>query len=127
MAILGIGVDVVHVPRILALIQRRGPEPFAARILSSLEMQDWRALRSSDLLVQARFLAVRWSLKEAGYKALYPADMPTWKEFSVLRHVKKPVLLYKPKGVSATAQAAFHCSVSHDGGYVFSTVLVEQC
>ncbi|GJE84600.1 4'-phosphopantetheinyl transferase [Phanerochaete sordida] len=125
MAILGIGVDVVHVPRIAALIRRRGTEPLAARILSPRELDDWRAVR--DLSAQTRFLAVRWSVKEAAYKALFPVDRPTWKEFSVSRlQGNKPTLLYKPTRHSAASQAIFHCSVSHDGDYVFSTVLVEQ-
>jgi holo-[acyl-carrier protein] synthase len=58
MAILGIGVDIVHVPRILALIQRRKPENLATRILSKRELADWREL-PQDLTVQARFLAGR--------------------------------------------------------------------
>lgn len=127
MAILGVGVDVVHLPRILALVQRRGAEALASRILSPPEMQEWQAKRASDVSVHARFLAVRWSLKEAAYKALYPADRPTWKEFAVSRlNHAKPVLVYTPKGVSTAAQASFHCSVSHDGDYVFSTVIAEQ-
>jgi holo-[acyl-carrier protein] synthase len=73
------------------------------------------------------FTVHRWCLKEAGYKALYPAYRPTWKEFTVLRiDNKKPLLAYIPKGCNTFVAATFHCSVSHDGDYVFSTVLAER-
>lgn len=59
MTILGIGVDVVHVTRILALINRRSPKLLAIRILSAKEMEEWGDVGSADITSQARFLAVR--------------------------------------------------------------------
>lgn len=60
MSILGMGVDVVYVPRILALIHRRGSHKFASRILSPQELSDWNALPPSMVpFARARFLAVR--------------------------------------------------------------------
>ena len=60
MAILGIGVDVVHLPRILALLNRRRPDRFASRILSATEYGQWQALQISDARDRAQFLAVRY-------------------------------------------------------------------
>lgn len=40
--ILGIGVDIVHLPRIAALIKRRGPQVLAKRILSSHEHNEFK-------------------------------------------------------------------------------------
>ena len=60
MAILGIGVDVVHAPRIAALLSRRCPQRFAARMLSHEELAQWESLSTSDLLGRVRFLAVRY-------------------------------------------------------------------
>ena len=60
MAILGIGVDVVHLPRILALLNRRRPDRFASRILSTTEYGQWQALQISDAQDRAQFLAVRY-------------------------------------------------------------------
>lgn len=56
MAILGIGADIVYIPRFLALIQRRSPSALARRILSQPELEDWNTTRSDH----ARFLAVRY-------------------------------------------------------------------
>jgi hypothetical protein len=56
MGILGVGVDLLHSPRITQLLNRRGPTRFASRVLSLEEISQWKALPTSD---QARFLAVR--------------------------------------------------------------------
>ena len=62
MAILGIGVDIVHLPRILALLNRRSPDRFAFRILSTTEYDQWHALQISDAQDRAQFLAVRYQI-----------------------------------------------------------------
>jgi len=58
MSILGIGVDLVHVPRIAALLARRNPRHFARKVLSQKELQEWDSLQL-DVTQQTRFLAVR--------------------------------------------------------------------
>jgi 4'-phosphopantetheinyl transferase superfamily len=58
MGILGIGVDVVFVPRITSLISRRGAPRLASRILSVPELSDWNASPPAN---QNRFLAVRYA------------------------------------------------------------------
>src|ERR1700692_2201632 len=116
MGILGIGVDLVYLPRITSLISRRGTPRLASRILSSHELLDWN---SSCLASQDRFLAVRcvltphrvfhalltesprlyrWAVKEAAYKALYPVVRPKWKELTYcgLRDSMKPTVEYYP-------------------------------
>lgn len=61
MAILGIGVDVVHIPRIAALLNRRGSQKLATRILSLEEFTQWKSLPQSDALSETRFFAVRYA------------------------------------------------------------------
>ncbi|KAJ3741207.1 4'-phosphopantetheinyl transferase [Lentinula detonsa] len=127
MTILGVGTDIAQIPRILSLIRRRSPEQLAYRILSEVELGHWGASRSgSDIKRDAQFLAVRWALKEAAYKALYPTYRPTWKDLAyyplgAIEPGSKPHLSYKYQ-----SNMALHCSVSHDGDYVFSTVIAEQ-
>jgi len=128
MSVLGIGVDVVYFPRVAALISRRGQERLAKRILSSEELSDWRA----KALEPARFLAVRFSAKEAAYKALYPEVRPSWKEltfrgFGELFPGSKPTLLYEPFVPSdGTKVGRMHVSISHDGDYIMSMVVAEN-
>ncbi|KAJ7095321.1 4'-phosphopantetheinyl transferase superfamily [Mycena belliarum] len=118
MSILGIGVDVVYVPRIAALLKRY-PHRLASRILSPQEAAQ------SHLLADPTFIAVRWAVKEAAYKALYPHLRPTWKDLTYrgLDNGHKPVLLYYPKDNGNLGE--IHVSVSHDGDYVFASVLVQ--
>ncbi|OCH93659.1 4'-phosphopantetheinyl transferase [Obba rivulosa] len=133
MGILGIGVDLIHVPRIVSLLNRRTPGRLAARILSDEELALWKDIPPGDSARRTRFLAVRWSVKEAAYKGLYPYLQPTWKELT-LRGLEggpsgqKPVLLYSPllPGAGGSPVGRLHASVSHDGEYVFATVLVEE-
>jgi len=64
--ILGIGVDMVQIPRIEGVWRRHGPR-FVARILTPLEQQQWRGKTEGAAL---RFLATRFAAKEACVKAL---------------------------------------------------------
>ncbi|GBE79239.1 Putative holo-[acyl-carrier-protein] [Sparassis crispa] len=130
MGILGIGVDILHVPRLVSLIERRTDKRVAARILSNQEFAVWETLPSSDHVRRTRFLAVRWCIKEAAYKAIYPLARPTWKDltFHGLQAGKndtKPTLEYRFTS-SSPALGKIHVSVSHDGDYVFTAVLVED-
>ncbi|KAF7313747.1 4'-phosphopantetheinyl transferase [Mycena chlorophos] len=117
MTILGHGVDVVFVPRIAALL-KRFPQRLPAKILSPEETTDEH--RPED----PQFIAVRWAVKEAAYKAVYPYHRPTWKDFSYrsLRENRKPELRFHP---SSSRVGNIHVSVSHDGDYVFASVIVE--
>ncbi|KAJ7179930.1 4'-phosphopantetheinyl transferase superfamily [Mycena crocata] len=120
MGVLGIGVDVVHVPRIAALLHRY-PQRLASRILSRNEVMQ------QELLSDPKFIAVRWAVKEAAYKALYPHHRPTWKDLTYygFKNGRKPVLLYDPPRRHGIGLGDIHVSVSHDGEYVFASVLVE--
>lgn len=69
MCILGIGVDVVHVPRIAALLSRY-PQRLASRILSPQEAVQ------SDMLADPTFIAVRYDglANTTGQRLLYSLD-----------------------------------------------------
>ncbi|KAI0049600.1 4'-phosphopantetheinyl transferase, partial [Auriscalpium vulgare] len=126
MGILGIGVDIVHLPRIIALMARRSPIALATRILSRSELLVWTALSDTDH--RNRYIATRWAAKEAAYKACFPVIKPTWKEFSIHKHEPsaKPSLIYHPFHVpNAQRMGNKHVSISHDGEYVIATVLIE--
>jgi holo-[acyl-carrier protein] synthase len=61
MTILGLGVDLVHLPRIATLLARRDADKFARRILSEAETLQWKVL-VNDATKRAQFLAVRYVL-----------------------------------------------------------------
>lgn len=67
-------------------------------------------------------------MKESAYKAVYPYARPTWKDFTF--HplspdgAEKPMLQYHTRH-PIQGSWNFHASVSHDGDFVFTTVIVE--
>jgi len=57
--LLGIGIDVVHLPRIAAIFKKYSGHKFASRILSERELEQWNCLRDTSERRQIQFLAVR--------------------------------------------------------------------
>ena len=68
-----------------------------------------------------RFLTVRWAVKEAAYKALFPLYRPTWKDLTVSKDCGKPSLKFEN-----CPRVKLHASVSHDGEYTVANVLAEH-
>jgi len=140
MGIIGIGIDILHTPRIASLVTRRTPTKLAKRILSSSELREWETLfpqisplpvptpeSSLDAIMSEkwfRFLTVRWAMKEAAYKALFPLHKPTWKDVTVSKTRAdggKPILRFE-----GSAKVTLYTSVSHDGEYTVANVLAEH-
>ncbi|KAF9106300.1 hypothetical protein BGX27_009244 [Mortierella sp. AM989] len=128
MTILGIGVDILHLPRMERILLRR-PSRIITRVLTNIEQQEFRALQESvggkinhqDLV---KFVGARWALKEACYKAMFPHHKLTWQDVSVLKENGKPCLDIPEKtrfGIGKT-----HATVSHDGEYLIGQVLFES-
>lgn len=155
--ILGVGIDLLHLPRLVGLVRRQGgPSRLARRILSPLELAEFEAFSGSSKAAGPndqgnasatllKYLAVRWTAKEAAYKALYPHLKLTWKDVSVVKtgesvsatdegnvlvddRGKKPALTFHRSvpGTKACENVKMHLSVSHDGDYVTSIVVAEQ-
>ncbi|CAK9780952.1 unnamed protein product [Cutaneotrichosporon oleaginosum] len=113
--LLGLGVDLLSVPRLEALISRRTAHRLAERICSPRELDAFVSLPSryhdpSTLQAQqTRFLASRsWAAKEAAYKAL--PRWPTgwgWKNLDLQYTARgSPMLeLVPPQGRDAEAVA----------------------
>jgi len=126
MAILGIGVDVLHLPR---LTRHLADNRLARRILSPQELREYLALPKEDHGRRIHFLGVRWAVKEAVYKAVYPSLKPTWQDFTLRKCAgnPKPDLVYHPGDDALSPRLGrIHTSASHDQDYVFATVIVEH-
>ncbi|KAG9317539.1 4'-phosphopantetheinyl transferase [Chiua virens] len=134
MTIHGIGVDLLFVPRMVGLVRRRGTDKLASRILSPSERIVFRrdlVEHATSMDAATRFLGVRWAVKEAAYKALYPLR-PTWKELTYTtfdpQTGSKPVLVFHPNSdvTMSNQRPKLHVSVSHDGEYIFAHVVAED-
>jgi holo-[acyl-carrier protein] synthase len=93
--IYGIGTDIVQISRIEAALARIG-ERFAAKILGPQEMLKYQARRAKNEVRGLRFLATRFSAKEAFSKAIgLGMRMPmTWRSAQMLNAPSgKPVIV----------------------------------
>ena len=128
--IYGIGTDICDIRRIRAVLDKHG-ERFAARILSADEMALWRTRSAKVAERGVRYLATRFSAKEAFSKAVgLGMRMPmTWRlcEISKAQSGKPSVVLhgvlkewFEAKGLTAQV------SVSDETDYAISFVIVES-
>jgi holo-[acyl-carrier-protein] synthase len=128
--IFGIGTDICDVRRIRASLERHG-ERFARRILADGELATWRARSTRWPERGVRYLASRFSAKEAFSKAVgLGMRMPmTWRSCEVAKLPSgQPVLVlhgalkdwFDARGLVA------HVSVTDETDYAASFVVVER-
>jgi hypothetical protein len=113
MTVLGIGVDLVHLPRFAAFVSRRTPARVAKRILSAREHADFAHVcgHSPDPQSEriARFLAVRCARKQSY----------AWVHVNVLSQLG---------GEGGCIQGAFPpCSADMDEAYLYQHQCNERC
>ncbi len=128
--IYGIGTDICDVRRIEGSLERHG-ERFAQRVLADGELATWRARSARWPERGVRFLATRFSAKEAFSKAIgMGMRMPmTWRACEVANLPSgQPTLVlhgalkewFDARGLRA------HLSVTDESDYAASFVVVER-
>ena len=128
--IYGIGTDICDIRRIRASLDKHG-ERFAQKVLSDNEMQTYRARSERWSERGVRYVATRFSAKEAFSKAIgLGMRMPmTWRLCEVAKLSSgQPTLVlhgvlkewFEAKGLSA------HVSVSDESDYATSYCVVEK-
>ena len=127
--IYGIGTDICDVRRIRASVERHG-ERFAAKVLSDAELKTWKARSARWPERGLRYLATRFSAKEAFSKAIgMGMRMPmTWRLCEIANERSgKPVIVlhgelkawFDDKGLQA------HITVTDETDYAASFCVVE--
>ncbi|MBX3601757.1 MAG: holo-ACP synthase [Rubrivivax sp.] len=127
--IVGIGTDLCDLRRITATWERRG-ERFAERILGPGELQVFHARLARAPARGVRFLATRFSAKEAFSKAIgLGIRMPmTWRACEILNEPGgKPVIRLSGElaGWFAARGWVAHVSVTDETDYAAAYVVVE--
>lgn len=128
--IYGIGTDICDIRRIRASLEKHG-ERFAQKVLSDNEMQTYRARSERWPERGVRYVATRFSAKEAFSKAIgMGMRMPmTWRlcEVAKLPSGQPTIVLhgvlkawFEDKGLTA------HISVSDESDYATSYCVVEK-
>ena len=127
--IYGIGTDICDVRRIRASLDKHG-ERFAHKVLSDAELATWRARSARWPERGLRYLATRFSAKEAFSKAIgLGMRMPMSWRLCELRNLPsgQPVIVlhgglkdwFEARGLSA------HISVTDESDYAASFCVVE--
>ena len=127
--IYGIGTDICDVRRIRASVERHG-ERFAAKVLSDAELDTWKARSARWPERGLRYLATRFSAKEAFSKAIgLGMRMPmSWKlcEIANERSGKPVIVLHGELKTWFEAQGLqAHITVTDETDYAASFCVVE--
>jgi holo-[acyl-carrier protein] synthase len=128
--IFGIGTDLCDVRRIEATLQRRG-DRFAERVLGPAELQVFHARRARAPARGVRFLATRFSAKEAFSKAIgmgirWPM---TWRACEILNEASGKPFVRLSGELAQWCEArslVAHVTVTDESDYVASFVVIES-
>jgi holo-[acyl-carrier protein] synthase len=128
--IYGIGTDICDIRRISSTLERRG-ERFAERVLGPAELQVFHARRARVALRGVRFLATRFSAKEAFSKAigLGIRTPMTWRSCECLNEASgKPVIRLSGELLAwfDARQLVAHVTVTDETDYAAAFVVVER-
>jgi holo-[acyl-carrier-protein] synthase len=125
--IYGIGTDICDVRRIRASLDKHG-DRFAAKVLSDAEFKTWKTRSARWPERGVRYLATRFSAKEAFSKAIGLGMPMTWKlcEIANERSGKPTIVLHGGlkewfEGKALTA----HITVTDETDYAASFCVVE--
>ena len=128
--IFGVGTDLCDVRRIRAVLARRG-DAFAERVLGAHEIEVFRNRRAQLEERGVRYLATRFSAKEAFSKAigLGMRTPMTWRGCEIAKQPsgKPEIRLHGALAAWFSARGLrAHVSVSDEADYAASFVVVEQ-
>ncbi|TQK08224.1 holo-ACP synthase [Herbaspirillum sp. SJZ107] len=128
--IYGIGTDIVQISRVEAALARSG-QRFAEKILGLQELDKYHARRAKNEVRGLRFLATRFSAKEAFSKAIgLGMRMPmTWRSAQMLNAPSgKPVIVCSGalEEFMRTHRLTAQVTISDEADYGVAFVIVTQ-
>jgi len=128
--IYGIGTDIVQISRVEAALARSGPR-FAEKILGPQELEKYHARRARSEVRGLRFLATRFSAKEAFSKAIgLGMHMPmTWRSAEIVNAPGgKPVIVCSGalEAFMRENRLSAQVTISDEADYGVAFVIVTQ-
>lgn len=128
--IYGIGTDIVQISRVKAALERSGPR-FAEKILGPEELVKYHARRAKNEVRGLRFLATRFSAKEAFSKAIgLGLRMPmTWRSAQMLNAPGgRPIIVCSGalEEFMRTHRLTAQVTISDEADYGVAFVIVTQ-
>ncbi|UZJ55306.1 hypothetical protein CBS101457_004626 [Exobasidium rhododendri] len=159
-AIVGIGVDTIFLPRLVTLLTRHSKrlqvaatssstisplalasQQLARRISHDWELSEWKTKFDDDnkgrktiSTKEISWLAARWTVKEAAFKAVPNHQFRlSWHDAYLTKVNNRPTLCHTPEVLRAWQEAglgdsipSLHVSITHDGDYLTAFVVAEQ-
>ncbi len=127
--IYGIGTDLCDVRRIQATLDRRG-DRFAERVLGTSELRIFHARRERAPARGTRFVATRFSAKEAFSKAigLGIRSPMTWRDCEILNEASGKPVIHLSGALAewfAARHLVAHVTVTDETDFAASFVIVE--
>ena len=127
--IVGIGTDICDIRRISSTLDRRG-DRFAQRVLGAAELRIFQARRARTPARGVRFLATRFSAKEAFSKAIGMGirSPMTWRSCEILNEPSGKPFVQLSGALAEWFDArgwVAHVTVSDETDYAASFVVVE--
>lgn len=116
MRFLGVGVDLVSLRRITDLVNRRGIDPLARRILSKREID-----LLADIEDKVAFVQTRFAVKEALFKAVSPYKRLLWSEVSITKRENGRPNVQFEREPNLVADV----SISHDDGFLVAMAIAH--
>lgn len=126
MSVVGVGVDLIHVPRIARVWQRYG-DKFLRKYLHPAEIQQ---VHQRSPVRATQYLAARWAVKESFYKALGGARTIPFPQIRVAENeYGRPYIVQEGKlkqildevGITSTL-----VSISHEKDYAIANVILQK-
>jgi holo-[acyl-carrier protein] synthase len=124
--IVGIGIDLVHIPRIARAVARWG-DRFTGRVFTPEELGYCLRHRQPEWC-----LALRFAAKEACSKALGTGIRRgvAWRHMAVFNEPSGRPVLHLSGGALKRAEdlkgSRWHLSLSHDGEYAIAVVIIDS-
>jgi holo-[acyl-carrier protein] synthase len=128
--IFGIGTDLCDIRRVAAVLERRG-DRFAEKVLGPQELLVWRHRRAKVEARGLRYLATRFSAKEAFSKAIglgIHAPM-TWRACEIVNAPSgQPVIVLHGELAAwfSSRRLRAHVTLTDEGDHAAAFVVVEQ-
>jgi holo-[acyl-carrier protein] synthase len=125
----GVGIDITKIPRFEKLMNQKYFKNFLNKALHKKEIEDFHNLKTNQL--KSKYLASRWSYKEALVKATGNKKLIFSKVYLTKNQEGKPFIAFDEEYFNNNQEIKeiidkTHVSISHEDDTSVAIVIIEQ-
>jgi holo-[acyl-carrier protein] synthase len=125
----GVGIDITKVPRFTKLINQKYIGNFLNKALHPYEIDEYNRLKTIEL--KSKYLASRWSYKEALVKATGNKKIIFSKVYLIKKDQGKPYITFDDQYCKQSSEIneisdKTHVSISHEDDTSVAIVIIER-